>query len=49
MAFSAWFWVEAATLPCTARWVRNASTSGAPISAGCRFRWNRMNRRIQST
>ncbi len=49
MAFSAWFWVDEATWPWTARWVSNASTSTAAISAGRRFLWKRMKRRIQST
>jgi hypothetical protein len=46
---SAWFWVEAATRPSTARALRNPVTSGAPSSAGWRLPWKRMNRRIQAT
>jgi len=34
--FSAWVWVDEATWPWTASWVRNASTSTSPISAGRR-------------
>jgi len=40
--------VEAATFESTARWVRKAAISGSPISAGWRFPWKRMKRRIQS-
>jgi len=36
-AFNAWFCVEAATFPRTAKSVRNASISVAPISFGCRL------------
>ena len=38
-----------ATWPSTARWVRNASISGPPISFGWRLPWNSMKRRTQST
>jgi hypothetical protein len=38
-ALNAWFWVDAATLPWTARELRKRVTSGAPISAGCRWPW----------
>ena len=38
----AWFCVEAATLPSTAREVRKPVTSGAPISAGWRLPWKKM-------
>jgi hypothetical protein len=48
-ALSAWFWVEAATCPSTARDVRNFMTSGARISAGWRLSWKKMKRRIQAT
>lgn len=30
-AFKAWFWVEAATFRLTAKWVRKAGISGAPL------------------
>jgi hypothetical protein len=40
--------VDAATQRRTARSERNATTSGLPISWGCRLRWKRMKRRIQS-
>ena len=36
-ALSAWFCVEEATCPSTARWVRNAATSACPISDGWRL------------
>ncbi len=31
MVFSAWFWVDEATWLWSASWIRNASTSTAPI------------------
>jgi hypothetical protein len=34
--------VDADTFGSTARWVRNASTSGAAIAAGCFFPWKRI-------
>jgi hypothetical protein len=40
---------EADTRFATARWVRNASTSAAPMSRGCRLLSCNMNRRIQPT
>ena len=45
----AWFCVEAATSLCTARCVKNAMTSGSPISRGCRLPWNKMNLFDQAT
>ena len=45
----AWFCVDAATPRSTARWVRNAATSGAPSSLGWRSSWNMIRRRTQST
>ncbi|EXI70735.1 MAG: hypothetical protein AW07_03865 [Candidatus Accumulibacter sp. SK-11] len=47
-ALFAWFCVDAATRPVTARWVRKDSPSRAPISRGCRLLWKRMKRRTQS-
>ena len=43
------FWVLAATFRSDARCVRKRSTSRAPISSGCRPRWNSTNRFTQST
>ena len=37
IAALAWFWVDADTWRCTAKCVKNASTSAAPISCGWRF------------
>jgi hypothetical protein len=49
VSLSAWFWVEAATLLWTASEVKNAVTSAAPISAGWRLPWKKMERLIQWT
>jgi hypothetical protein len=43
------FAAEPLPLSCTASDVRKAVTSVAPISAGCRLPWKKMNRRIQWT
>jgi hypothetical protein len=49
-ALRAWFWVEAATWPSTAREERKRVTSGAPISAGWRLAWKKkMYRLIHAT
>jgi hypothetical protein len=42
-------WVEALTLPSTARNERNRVISGAPISIGWRLPWKKMYRLIQAT
>ena len=39
----------AATRRTVASQGKNATTSGAPMSFGCRFPWNRMKRRAQAT
>ena len=46
-AESACVWVLLATSRSTARWVRNAWTSGSASSDGCRRPWNRTSLRAQ--
>jgi energy-coupling factor transporter ATP-binding protein EcfA2 len=46
-ALSAWLWVEAETLRSVASMARKASTSGAPMSRGCRKPCQRMKKRTQ--
>jgi hypothetical protein len=43
----AWFWVEAETRRSTARWLRKAVASPAPMSRGWRRPWNAMKARIR--
>ena len=47
MVWSAWFWVEGETERLIAKWLRNASTSILPISAGWRLPWKNIYRLIQ--
>src|SRR5450759_166817 len=46
-ALNAWFWVDALTCRSRASHDRNVDTSTDPMSSGWRFRWKRMNLRIQ--
>jgi hypothetical protein len=48
-ALSAWFCVDAATFPSTASDVKKRVISAAPMAAGWRFPWKKMQRRIHAT